>query len=953
MRRALPLFFVLLPLAAACTGGASGIDGGDLDGGSTGDAGRRDSGPFHWPVETATVVITPSADWKNRISRDDPFVMRLPAFETPIVPWAKLTVLMKDPSKVYYQNAFTHPFHADFIRARLDPYLGLSPEQIDAKSLHEEGQELIRGVVYFSTRPEQDEIGIRLDRDDPYHPEMARIVLDLIRRSIDTATTTRIFYFPGAAQVASAQESSAFFQAAGFPIGSLDRFDQDGACYNPGIAVGTLRAEPSAAGPGDVLLLEEPPAELPTVGGLVIVGAASETAALTRAARSRGIAFGRLGANAAQARALVGQPVVLRVEGLGGCQVDVFAAGELPPAMATELLGLTGPPDPAVPAKTRVGAYAASVDSIGASDVPRYGEQSASYGAARNAAADISPAAVAISFDLFEDYLDQPRSGQTLRALITEKLGGRTFPADLTAIREGLAAIRAAIRDTPLSASLRTALADATAPLGAQLELRPSTNVDVLDRVESEGLLVSATSGTGAALESAARAVFASFYAEGPAIERLRRGIGAEASLGLWIGPIGAPQIGDAEAVVGGSPSFHTLRWSAQTHGASIRDPSSLAQTELIDISSFGGNVYPTLLRTSSERSPGASILAFPDAYASLTPKLNAITERWHTLHPGHETTFLEIALAIHEDGSVSVRGIHPRPIPPSADRDALLIGTETELCVRQGESGTVFGNHRLKSRFRIHTRSSWLRDRSVSFYEEVGLDWFQDGQRVTTSGPLSARPGFMHGSDADSLRDAWMQGTTQLELDTTARARVPGGQQPVVVLTELYPVLKATYQTPVLTVDPYAGQSTTSDDWAVLGACPERNRVGSSNPRQVRTATASQGRSIEIAFWWPEPPRGATAGYTAPLYRWDQTTLSGFSAAPIVLKGYASQTYRPEHHNFGESFLFEPRLEEGIDPAVVQELEAAGIRAIHVMLGLSQRAAVGVVGPDGSYRRL
>jgi len=72
-------------------------------------------------------------------------------------------------------------------------------------------------------------------------------------------------------------------------------------------------------------------------------------------------------------------------------------------------------------------------------------------------------------------------------------------------------------------------------------------------------------------------------------------------------------------------------------------------------------------------------------------------------------------------------------------------------------------------------------------------------------------------------------------------------------------------------------------------------------------------------------------AGYTAPLSRWVETVIEGYTSEPIVLRGWYSQTYRPKHHNFGEHFLFEPRLEPGVSQNILDELRAQNIRLIHL----------------------
>ena len=73
-------------------------------------------------------------------------------------------------------------------------------------------------------------------------------------------------------------------------------------------------------------------------------------------------------------------------------------------------------------------------------------------------------------------------------------------------------------------------------------------------------------------------------------------------------------------------------------------------------------------------------------------------------------------------------------------------------------------------------------------------------------------------------------------------------------------------------------------------------------------------------------------AGATAPLKRWEQTTITGLTSEPIVLKGYYSQTLHPEHHNFIEHYLFEPQLEPNLSSDILAELKAKDIRYIRVM---------------------
>jgi hypothetical protein len=89
------------------------------------------------------------------------------------------------------------------------------------------------------------------------------------------------------------------------------------------------------------------------------------------------------------------------------------------------------------------------------------------------------------------------------------------------------------------------------------------------------------------------------------------------------------------------------------------------------------------------------------------------------------------------------------------------------------------------------------------------------------------------------------------------------------------------------------------------------------------------------VSFYRPPPPKGFGGwdNHTSPLIRWVETVIEGYTTIPIVLNGYYSQTYRPEHHNITEQFLFEPRLEPGIDPSILDELQSQNIRLIHLVV--------------------
>ena len=119
----------------------------------------------------------------------------------------------------------------------------------------------------------------------------------------------------------------------------------------------------------------------------------------------------------------------------------------------------------------------------------------------------------------------------------------------------------------------------------------------------------------------------------------------------------------------------------------------------------------------------------------------------------------------------------------------------------------------------------------------------------------------------------------------------------------------------------------------------------------QTRSFTAGEV-SVETQFYWPPFPKGPTAGYTSPLEKWVQTTITGLTVQPIILKGYYSQTYRPGHHNFWEDFVFEPSLDEELSDSQVSELLKRNVRQVLLFTDpWGQGGSMSFIGLDGKPR--
>jgi len=273
-------------------------------------------------------------------------------------------------------------------------------------------------------------------------------------------------------------------------------------------------------------------------------------------------------------------------------------------------------------------------------------------------------------------------------------------------------------------------------------------------------------------------------------------------------------------------------------------------------------------------------------------------------------------------------------------------------------EATDVLADHRLKSRWRLETHNMILDSNTLAeqLYTNVQIECL-DGDRIRTiSGQMSLLPSATHSFDGEDAIDNWQ--LRDLENPRTCHLRttdvptgVPASQSPILMLGDLG---THGFNVPFkcLTLD-------VEYDRAVPSWFRQSNATG--NPSDTRLTMrnrvrlwpclpprdddlfeertfSSNGVSVSTSFYYPAPPEGASdwvagAGATAPLKRWEQTIIEGLTTEPIVLQGYYSQTYRPEHHNLVEHFLFEPRLEPGISAEIVDQLRDQNIRLIHLIL--------------------
>jgi len=949
--------------------------------------------PFQWPVVTEPVTITPNGAWKNQVaSADDAF---LSGWSPEPIRWIKFAILMKDPSKVYFQDSSTYEFHYDFASQYLNPFVGLSRAQFDEVSLREQGQEVVLGALLIPQAPGVNEIGIQLVRHDPYHPEMVRTLVELVKANVTTPAGTNIFYMPTFEQSESAQACADWYDNNNINLSSVDRWLTENSCYANGWGIGRLVFVPATgidaayqAGTlksTDILLTDGIPAEVPYVAGILTTTPTTPNSHVAILARSYGVPFAHLAddAQAAAAQALVGKDVLLRAyAGFETCNVRVTDVnGQIPGAELTALLDLKSPPDLSIQAIAPLGSYSRSVTGLTSSDVRYFGGKATNFAVLRAAIPNNSPNAVALSFDLWTEFLNQTMaSTNTLRADIAARLGGFTYPPNIAAVETALIAVRDMIKNqATFTTAHKNAITTAITGFDAnrKLRFRSSTNVEDTEHFVGAGLYDSysgcraddedsdevgpsvcdPSKATERGVLRAIKKVYASFYNTNAFLERLRYGVD-ESKVGMAV--LVHYSFPDENEQANGVATTTRSQWSTgielvtQKGAHSVANPTGGATPEEVSVYVNGSNIYPDVIQGSSLVPLGDTVMSWPTDYEDLSRLLVDVGDEYHARNPGLNETFtLDLEYKKVDPNNLVVKQVRRLPVvDPDARWPTYLVNDPKRYCVWQIEFGDAFSNHRLKSEWMISTASRWTNATTLatSFYTDIGLQYLEGTNMATLSGTPSSWANASHTYDGDKVFDNFSIGTGPSRRDYSLMMSVPvevrKTESPVRTLDDHYKQIEVNYATAQPIVD-WMGAGTTTTDYAVLGPCTADNVVTGDNPKHSETITAG-GITVDTAYWWPKPPTGAVAGYTAPLYKWDKTTITGLTTTPIVLTGDYSQTYRPGHHNFSNDYIFDPWLEPGISVTTLNELQAANIR----LLFIEQTANIWVLTLDGQLQQ-
>jgi hypothetical protein len=348
----------------------------------------------------------------------------------------------------------------------------------DAISLHRANQQVVLGTILYPPAPDYIEYGVQFVGLDPYTPEEISRWLELVKASVYATNGAGIYYMPVFEQAEMARTNAAEFAARNIPVASIDRWISQDHIYSPGWAVGRLKYFPAAEitaafsdgrlQPKDILLTDGVPAETPIVAGIISLTPSTPNSHTAILAQSFGIPFVHFSDAEDQARvqSLVNRKIVLRASTyFSGASIKVVdGEGSLTPDVEAELLALKKSAPIKYTPKQSFGAITASTDNLGPADIKYFGGKAANYGILRDTVPTNCPAAIAFSFDLWDQFMDQQLpSGLTLRQRIAAILAPYTnYPPNIPALKADLATIRDLIRrDAIFTAAQKQAITNA------------------------------------------------------------------------------------------------------------------------------------------------------------------------------------------------------------------------------------------------------------------------------------------------------------------------------------------------------------------------------------------------------------------------------------------------------------------------------------------------------------
>ncbi len=923
--------------------------------------------------------------------------------------WVKFTLLPavgpEDETRLYFQDSRQYPFHYDFAREHIPEFSGISRAEFDAQTLYNTGRSALSGAVFAILEHRGGPggllpvaAGVQFVSLDPLDREFVLESYDTVFAAVEDADDVPRYYFPTFEQAEAARNDGEWLRERGIETASVQRWSGPEAIYATGWAIGRL-VEVAAADitsayasgslrPSDILLTDRVPAEIPYVAGVITRYPATPNSHVALLARSWNIPFVHIGTDRFAMDSLTGGDVALSAVDRWRRRINLRPLDpDMEPAMLEEILALKAPPDLRLPPMRTAGILWLPVDGARPDDIDMIGGKAANFGLLREAIPDNSPVAIAFTFDLWKQFMAQtlPGYGHTLGEEIASRLAPfDSYPPDFAALNSELDSIRRMIRgDTAFTAAQEEEILEV---LGAhfdahrRIRFRSSTNMEDSDHFTGAGLydsysgcllddLIPRSTGPSfcnpdrrsqQGVFRAIRRVFASFYNDNAAAERLRHGIDPDSvGMAVLVHHSFPDEIELANGVAvldpvyeGGTVSSLRFTFVTQKGAESVTNPTGDAVAEIVQSTAWGDR-DPTIFHLEQRSNllllGEHSVLEWNREYRDLAALLRAVRRAYVEERPALRDRPLEFEFKkLSPGGSLVVKQVRPLSLPPAPPEVRYLFAGSVELVPYQGEWSTVSAIHRAKSRWNLTLPSGRLeaddggppRFASVRYERRAGA-----GMDIWTA-PLETWPGYRTSVEMPApfgndrvLKYSWDETVAGLPATRTLAVTVPRADEiPWLYPDELtFELLTAYPRHPAPwigvgygpTFDPGLDLTQPVTEWVMLVRTPRPTGPQEGDlPRHRRLQYV--GVTVDTRFHWPPVPL-FSIGYTAPLVAWDRTRIYGLTQEPFEITAPFAQTYRPDHHNFAERFIFEPRLDPEVSPGVIAELEARGITALMV----------------------
>jgi len=644
-------------------------------------------------------------DWKNQLQfPSDPFAR----YQGGAQNWVKFAIPLHDPARVFFADSTRFTFHYDFATARLEPFIGISPEEFERISQRNTNRELVVGSVLYPYRG--NEYGIQFVSHDPLPKELVRDLFELVKSTI-TDAEAQPFYIPTFEQSAGAQAERAYFESNGISLNSAERWAGGDICYSSGWAIGQLKffAATNVAGayadgrlsPNDILIVDGVPAELPYVSGLITLTPTTANSHVAILAQSYGVPFVYLVSEAERARVLqlTNREVALQAgDAEGACRGLVVALDPpLDPTVRSNLLARKAVPEVVFAPKESFGEYIAATETLVPADIKYFGGKAANYGVLRRVIPSNSELAIAISFDLWDDFMDQVlTNGRTLRLEISNRLAEFTYPPNVGVLQTRLAGIRTLIRTGTFTTNQQAAVTNALRVFDRKrnIRFRSSTNVEDADSFSGAGLYDSYSGcladdqdddaqGPSVCDETemnergvfrAIGRVYASFYNSNAFLERLRRGVDEnQAGMALLVHHSTPDETELANGVATGFWKRTALQFSGsmvtQTGAVSVANPDGTARPETVSID-VTSNLSPSVqvAEFSSLLPLGAHVMDWQDDYLELGRLLFRVAQGYGSVVTNGPEMKLDFEYKKVTPGRLELKQVRQIPPTPSSN---------------------------------------------------------------------------------------------------------------------------------------------------------------------------------------------------------------------------------------------------------------------------------------------